>query len=121
MASYEIPVVSKSTKLKKKQIQLIANGDLRLSCELENAGRSRRRWNRARRRSSGKWVMTSGERIRTKRIRATVSSNHKRKGWKSSARSIQSAPIIVAETVAQYSHHLLARLIAHRGPILTGR
>lgn len=29
------------------------------------------------------------------------------------------APLIVAESVWQYSHHLLAGLIAHRGPILT--
>jgi hypothetical protein len=29
------------------------------------------------------------------------------------------APIIVAEAVWQYSHHLLAGLISHRGPILT--
>src|SRR5436305_1553488 len=31
MPSYEIPVASKPPKLKKKQIQLIANGDLRLT------------------------------------------------------------------------------------------
>jgi hypothetical protein len=30
-----------------------------------------------------------------------------------------SAPLIVAESVWQYSHHLLHGLIAHRGPILT--
>jgi hypothetical protein len=29
------------------------------------------------------------------------------------------APLIVAESVWQYSHHLLAGLISHRGPILT--
>jgi hypothetical protein len=30
-----------------------------------------------------------------------------------------SAPLIVAESVWQYSHHLLHGLISHRGPILT--
>src|SRR5688572_24000499 len=29
------------------------------------------------------------------------------------------APLIVAESVWQYSHHLLAGLVSHRGPILT--
>src|SRR5438874_3742941 len=29
------------------------------------------------------------------------------------------APLIVAESVWQYSHHVLAGLIAHKGPILT--
>ena len=29
------------------------------------------------------------------------------------------APLVVAESVWQYSHHLLAGLISHRGPILT--
>src|SRR5262245_25718980 len=29
------------------------------------------------------------------------------------------APLIVAECVWQYSHHLLAGLLTHRGPILT--
>ena len=29
------------------------------------------------------------------------------------------APLIVAESVWQYSHHILAGLIGHRGPILT--
>ena len=29
------------------------------------------------------------------------------------------APLIVAESVWQYSHHVLAGLISHRGPILT--
>jgi hypothetical protein len=29
------------------------------------------------------------------------------------------APLIVAEAVWQYSHHVLAGLISHRGPILT--
>jgi hypothetical protein len=30
------------------------------------------------------------------------------------------APLIVAEAVWQYSHHVLAGLTTHRGPILTG-
>jgi len=29
------------------------------------------------------------------------------------------APLVVAESVWQYSHHLLAGLFTHRGPILT--
>ena len=49
----------------------------------------------------------------------TVSLTLKRWGWRSSASWTPNAPLIVAESVWQYSHHLLAGLSTHRGPILT--
>ncbi len=42
-----------------------------------------------------------------------------RKAWRSFAGIDPEAPLIVAEAVWQYSHHVLPGLIAHRGPILT--
>ena len=42
-----------------------------------------------------------------------------RQGMEVFAAIDRSAPLIVAEAVWQYSHHVLAGLIAHRGPILT--
>ncbi len=48
-----------------------------------------------------------------------ASSAHKKKACRFSQRSIRHAPLIVAEAVWQYSHHVLHGLITHRGPILT--
>jgi hypothetical protein len=42
-----------------------------------------------------------------------------RQGMEVFAALDRNAPLIVAEAVWQYSHHVLAGLIAHRGPILT--
>ena len=42
-----------------------------------------------------------------------------RQGMEVFAAIDRNAPLIVAEAVWQYSHHVLAGLIAHRGPILT--
>jgi len=65
----------------KKQIQLIANGDLRLSANQKC------------------WAAQEGMEV---------------------FRKIDpQAPLIVAEAVWQYSHHVLHGLLTHRGPILT--
>jgi hypothetical protein len=118
MASYEIPVVSKSTKLKKKQIQLIANGDLRLSA-------NQKCWSeQAKMESALKEVI---RKMGYDLVRAHPYKEDQGHGFIQSQkegmevfRTIDpKAPIIVAETVWQYSHHLLHGLIAHRGPILT--
>ncbi|HMD61335.1 MAG TPA: fucose isomerase, partial [Opitutaceae bacterium] len=42
-----------------------------------------------------------------------------REGMSAFARIDRKAPLVVAESVWQYSHHLLAGLVSHRGPILT--
>ena len=42
-----------------------------------------------------------------------------RAGMDAFARVPKDAPVVVAEAVWQYSHHVLAGLLAHRGPVLT--
>ncbi|MFM9092032.1 MAG: fucose isomerase, partial [Verrucomicrobiota bacterium] len=42
-----------------------------------------------------------------------------KEGMEVFARLDPTAPLIVAEAVWQYSHHVLAGLVSHRGPILT--
>src|SRR5436190_1524781 len=118
MASYEIPVTAKSPKLKKKQIQLVANGDLRLSA-------NQKCWpEQAKMESALKDVI---KKMGYDLVRAHPFKEDQGHGFIQSQkegievfRSMDpKAPLIVAESVWQYSHHLLHGLITHQGPILT--
>lgn len=104
--------------LSAKQIQLVASGDLRLSAnqkcwpaqlEMEqNLGRA---------------VESAGFEV----VRAHPYKEDVRHGFIASQREgievfrtiDPQAPLIVAEAVWQYSHHVLAGLTTHEGPILT--
>jgi hypothetical protein len=118
MPSYDTPVASKSAKLKKKQIQLIASGDLRLSA-------NQKCWpEQAKMESALKDVV---KKMGYDLVRAHPFKEEQGHGFIQSQkegmevfRTIDpKAPIIVAESVWQYSHHVLHGLIAHEGPILT--
>jgi hypothetical protein len=101
-----------------KPIYLVASGDLRLSanqsCEAAQA-------------EMEKQVVDAVERLGGKVVRAHPYDPAKRHGFIDSQkygievfRSIPSkAPVIVAEAVWQYTHHVLPGLLTHRGPILT--
>ena len=118
MASYKIPKINTVNKPQKKEIALIASGDLRLSAnqvcwpaqqdlelQLKNA------------------VKACGYTLK----RAHSENSSKKHGFIDSQKSgldvfskiHPETPLIVAEAVWQYSHHVLAGLMAHRGPILT--
>ncbi|HEV2390887.1 MAG TPA: fucose isomerase [Verrucomicrobiae bacterium] len=104
--------------LKPKQAYLVSNGDLRLSanqkCWPEQAKMEA---------ALGKALKAEGWSI----VRAHSYDKQKQHGFIDSQkmgmevfrRIDSSAPLIVAESVWQYSHHLLAGLSAHRGPVLT--
>lgn len=105
-------------KLKKNQIQLIASGDLRLSAnqvcwpaqkEMEAALTTA--------------LATEGfELVRAHPYDADAKHgfiDSQRKGLEVFKNIDPNAPLIVAESVWQYSHHVLAGLTTHRGPILT--
>jgi hypothetical protein len=99
-------------------IHLVANGDLRLAanqqCEAAQAAMERK-------------VIAAVERLGSRVQRAHGYDPEKKHGFIDSQkrgievfRSIpRDAPLIVAEAVWQYSHHLLPGLYTHRGPILT--
>src|SRR5690349_2635180 len=105
-------------KLKKNQVQLVASGDLRLSanqaCWLEQEKMEA---------ALADAVGACGYEL----IRAHPYKEAERHGFIASQheglevfRHVDSkAPLIVAEAVWQYSHHVLAGLISHRGPIAT--
>ena len=108
----------KTTTLKPNQVYLVASGDLRLSA-------NRKCW------------------PEQAKLEATLTSALAAEGWKvvrahpfdkarqhgfidSQAMGMEvfraldpDAPLIVAESVWQYSHHVLSGLTTHRGPILT--
>ena len=104
--------------LKSKHVYLVASGDLRpaanQNCWLEQA----------------KMEDTLGAALKAegwKVVRAHSFDKTKRHGFIDSQKmGIEvfrqldpHAPIIVAESVWQYSHHVLAGLFTHQGPILT--
>jgi hypothetical protein len=101
-----------------KKVYLIASGDLRLpanqNCQAAQAAME-------------KQVIQAVEKCGAQVVRAHAVDKKKGHGFIDSQkygmevfRNIPSkAPLIVAEAVWQYSHHVLAGLITHRGPILT--
>lgn len=118
MSEYHLPTLVRPVPAGKKDVLLAANGDLRLSAnqkcwpaqaEMEQA--------------LGQAVAECGYRL----VRAHPFKEAEQHGFIGSqkegrevfARIDPEAPLIVAEAVWQYSHHVLAGLSTHRGPILT--
>ena len=105
-------------KLKPKQIQLIASGDLRLSAN-QKCWPAQQEMEQALTRA----IESEGYQV----VRAHPFKPDAEHGFIASQREgievfkniDPDAPLIVAEAVWQYSHHVLAGLTTHRGPILT--
>ena len=105
-------------RLKKNQVHLIASGDLRLTanqvCWPAQAAMEK---------ALAAALKTEGFSV----VRAHPFNAKKKHGFIASQREglnvfrnvDPDAPLIVAEAVWQYSHHVLAGLTTHRGPILT--
>lgn len=107
-----------SARLKPNQVYLVSSGDLRLSA-------NQKCWP-----EQEKMEAALGEAIKRKGwtvVRAHRFDKQKKHGFIDSQkmgievfRGIDpKAPLIVAESVWQYSHHVLAGLTTHQGPILT--
>jgi hypothetical protein len=105
-------------KLKKKQIQLIANGDLRLSanqvCWPAQEAMERELTRAVE--SVGYQVLRSHP-YKPAQKHGFIGSQ--KEGMEVFRNVDPNAPIIVAEAVWQYSHHILHGLINHKAPILT--
>jgi hypothetical protein len=118
MENYLLPEVSNPAKAGKFDILLIANGDLRLSA-------NQKCW--AAQEEMEKGLAAAVEACGYRLVRAHPYKEHEKHGFIGSQkegmevfRSLDPrAPLIVAEAVWQYSHHILHGLITHRGPILT--
>jgi len=118
MPAYQLPTTLKPPKAKKRQVLLVASGDLRLSAnqqcwpaqkEMEDA--------------LGKAVADCGYEL----VRAHPYKEDQQHGFIASQKEGMcvfagidpEVRLIVAEAVWQFSHHVLAGLLSHKGPILT--
>ena len=118
MATYPMPAVSKPPRVGKKQIQLIANGDLRPSA-------NRACWTAQAEMEAALSRAVEAEGFRL--VRAHPYRDDRGHGFIASQKEGMcvfagidpKAPLIVAEAVWQYSHHVLHGLISHQGPILS--
>ncbi|WP_309380974.1 hypothetical protein [Cerasicoccus frondis] len=103
---------------KKKTVYLVANGDLRLSAN-QNCWEEQDKMEK----ELAAVVESLGGKIK-RAHEYNPEEKHgfiqsQRQGMDIFAKIDRKAPLIVAEAVWQYSHHLLAGLISHQGPILT--
>lgn len=118
MAAYQIPRMARIPKLRKKQVLLVASGDLRLSANQVC-------WpaQKAMEDALSEAVAKAGYQL----VRAHPYKEDQKHGFIASqkegmevfANVDPEAKLIVAEAVWQYSHHVLPGLLAHRGPVLT--
>lgn len=116
--AYAIPKLPKLPKAGKRDVYLVASGDLR-----ESANRACWEAQQAMETALSEAVAACGYRL----VRAHPYKPDKGHGFISSQREGMevfgrldpTAPLIVAEAVWQYSHHVLAGLMSHQGPILT--
>ncbi|QDU81286.1 hypothetical protein Pla110_30270 [Polystyrenella longa] len=118
MSKYELPTLKKRPKLKKKEVYLLASGDLRISA-------NQMCWDAQA--EMEKDLTAAIEAAGYSVVRAHSYKADEKHGFIASqtegmqifAELDPKAPIIVAEAVWQYSHHVLSGLITHEGPILT--
>jgi hypothetical protein len=101
-----------------RHVQLVASGDLRLSAN-QNCWPAQQEMER---RLSTAISAAGFEVVRAHPYKPDVGHGFiasQREGLEVFKRLDAEAPLIVAEAVWQYSHHVLAGLTTHRGPILT--
>jgi hypothetical protein len=114
----DLPTTAEPAKVKKHQVLLVANGDLRLAAnqvcwaaqaEMEKALTAAV--------ADAGYELIRAHPYQEDRKHGFISSQ--REGMRVFSQIDPKAPLIVAEAVWQYSHHLLHGLISHRGPMLT--
>lgn len=105
-------------KVEPNQVQLIASGDLRRSAN-QNCWPAQDEMERAFTRATEAegYKVVRCHQFDSQRGHGFISSQ--REGMQVFRNIDPDAPLIVAEAVWQYSHHVLAGLTSHRGPILT--
>jgi hypothetical protein len=118
MAQNKLAKKCNRPRLKQHQVQLIASGDLRLSANQVcwAAQKDMEAALAAAIRAEGCEIIRAHP-YRPEAKHGFISSQ--REGMEVFKTIDPDAPLIVAEAVWQYSHHVLAGLTTHRGPILT--
>lgn len=118
MAKTVIPKLPAPRKVRPNEVLLVASGDLRLSAN-QTCWPAQEEMERA----LAEAVASAGFKL----VRAHPYKEDEKHGFISSqkegmrifAQIDPTAKLIVAEAVWQYSHHVLAGLLSHQGPILT--
>jgi hypothetical protein len=115
---YVLPEAVKLSKPEKKEVFLVASGDLRLSANQKcwAAQEEMEAQLRAAVEALGYTLIRAHGYCETEKHGFIASQ---KQGMEVFAKIHPDAPVIVAEAVWQYSHHVLAGLEARRGPILT--
>src|SRR5215468_8707854 len=117
-AGYTIPQTKQAPKVGKKQILLVANGDLRLSAN-QTCWAAQAEMEQKLKQAVAKagYELVRAHPYKESEGHGFIGSQ--KEGMAVFANIDPKAPLIVAESVWQYSHHLLHGLISHQGPILT--
>ncbi|HEY4312775.1 MAG TPA: fucose isomerase [Pirellulales bacterium] len=115
---YALPELTRPARVKKKQVLMVASGDLRPAAN-RNCWASQQEMEE----KLGHAVAAAGyELVRAHPYRPEEGHgfiSSQKEGMTVFAGIDPKAPLIVAEAVWQYSHHVLHGLVSHRGPILT--
>jgi hypothetical protein len=118
MSSYQFPVVTKPPKAGKREVLLIASGDLRLTA-------NQKCWPAQAEMEGALAMAVEQSGYHLTRVHAYKPAERhgfiasQKEGMQVFTGIDPQAPLIVAEAVWQYSHHVLHGLITHQGPILT--
>jgi hypothetical protein len=118
MAEYQFPTLSKPKKADKRQVLLVASGDLRLSAN-QKCWPAQQEMEEALRRAVAQagYELVRGHPYKPDEQHGFIGSQ--KEGMQVFAGIDPKAKLIVAEAVWQYSHHVLAGLLSHTGPVLT--
>ncbi len=118
MPVYDIAEPSTPVNAKRGQILLVANGDLRLSAN-QNCWAAQHEMEKT---LAQAVANAGGQLVRAHPYKADQKHGFigsQAEGMNVFAEIDPKAPLIVAESVWQYSHHILHGLVTHKGPILT--
>ena len=118
MSSYKLPENSKPKKVSKKQVLLVASGDLRLSAN-QNCWPAQLAMEKDIERAVAELGYEVVRAHPYKRSESHGFISSQREGLEIFQKIDPTAKLIVAEAVWQYSHHVLPGLTTHKGPILT--
>src|SRR5512140_975407 len=110
--------MKQTNQLKPKQVYLVSSGDLRLSANQKCwPAQENMETTLARALKGEGWTLVRAHPYNKQKRHGFIDSQ--KMGMEVFRRLDTTAPLIVAESVWQYSHHVLAGLSTHRGPILT--
>jgi hypothetical protein len=110
--------MKQTNQLKPKQVYLVSSGDLRLSANQKCwPAQENMETTLARALKGQGWTLVRAHPYNKQKRHGFIDSQ--KMGMEVFRRLDPTAPLIVAESVWQYSHHVLAGLSTHRGPILT--